>query len=125
MAQGDRSWGNKTALTDVTSIGATELFSESITIDTDWAAQVQVEIDASAAGDDFDIRIYTTLDAATEVWDNQPLIADRADTSNADPWRKTYVINGVYKIRFGFVRTAGAGTATAAIDYRKQRIANS
>lgn len=110
-------WGAKTNATQLTSIGATELFfNQTPTLNPGETAHVEVDFNPPASPTShLQVSVYGTLDAATENWDDTPLM--RFVIQNTpDPDKLSFLVSGIYKFRVGVVRSGGTDTTLVA-DY--------
>lgn len=115
------TWGSDTALTTQTAIdNATEEFIGTIDLATALSAHIQLEIDneSGSVTDAVIISVYATLDASTEVFDDEAYMTFSILPSGITLERHPLVVSGVYKFRIG-VLSAGATDAYAVGgDYR-------
>ncbi len=115
------TWGSDTALTTQTAIdNSTEEFLGIIDLASGLSAHVQLEIDneAGSVTDDLIVNIYTTLDAATEVWDDNPFMSFTITPAGVTLERQSFVVSGVYKFRIGCLSSGATDTYAAGGDYK-------
>ncbi len=113
------AWGAKTSATTLSSITSTEQFFDTlVSLNPGEEAHVQVAVDFPLnPADDAVFSVYSTLDTATETWDNVPVM--QFTVSNAlDPSQVSFLVRGVFKFRVG-VKNSGTETlASADLSYR-------
>ncbi len=115
------AWGADSALTTQSAIdNSTEEFLGTIDLAAGLQAQIQLEVDNEGASvvDDLIVSIYTTLDAASEVWDDEPFMRFQYTPSGIALERMTFVVSGIYKFRIGCLSSGATDTYTAGGDYR-------
>ncbi len=115
------TWGNDTALTSQTAINnTTEEFVGTIDLSTALSAHIQLEVDneGGSVTDAVIISIYATLDAASEVWDDQPYMTFSILPSGIALERHPIVVSGIYKFRIGALSAGSTDTYTVGGDYR-------
>ena len=114
-------WGSDTALTTQTAIdNSTEEFMGTIDLATALSAHVQLEIDneSGSVTDAVIISVYATLDASSEVFDNQAFMELRIVPSGIALERHPLVVLGVYKFRIGALSAGATDTYAVGGDYR-------
>lgn len=120
------TWGADTALTTQTAINNTVeefLHATGLGIDMSGAlsCHVQLEVDnehATTVTDDLLVAVYTTLDAATEVWDDAPFMSFVHTPAAVALERVPFIVSGVYKFRIGVLSSGSTNTYAAGGDYR-------
>ena len=115
------TWGADTALTTQTAIDNTvEEFLGTIDLAAGLQAHIQLEVDneSGSVTDDLIVNVYTTLDAAAEVWDDQPFMSFAITPSGIALERHAFVVSGVYKFRIGCLSSGAIDTYAAGGDYR-------
>ncbi len=116
------TWGSDTALTTQTAIdNSTEEFLGTIDLASGLSAHIQLEIDnedGSTVTDDLIVAIYTTLDASTEVWDDNPFMTFTITPAAVALERQSFVVSGVYKFRIGCLSSGATDTYAAGGDYK-------
>ncbi len=115
------AWGADTAMTQLTSITNIEqFFSTLVTLNPREIAHCQADINfVVTPTDDMILSVYTTLDAASEVWDDTPLLTFTID-KDTDPHQVSFVVGpGIYKFRIGVKASGATDTHTSAdLSYR-------
>ena len=107
------SWTTKVQIAEDLSVGGTELFSDAVTLKSDETAHVQVKGDFPVTpADNLEIRVYTTQDATSEVWDTTSFSDVVTLVNTTDPGYISVTVTGCYKFRLGFVRTGTTDTIT-------------
>ena len=119
------TWGADTALTTQTAINnTTEEFLHGaglgIDLSTGLSCHVQLEVDneSGSVTDDLIVAIYTTLDASSEVWDDEPFMKFSITPSGVALERHAFVVSGVYKFRIGCLSSGATDTYAAGGDFR-------
>ncbi len=119
------AWGADTALTTQTAINNTvEEFLHGaglgIDLSTGLQAHIQLEVDNESGSvvDDLIVSIYTSLDDASEVWDDAAFMQFTITPSGIALERHAFVVSGVYKFRIGVLSSGAADLYTAGGDYR-------
>ncbi len=116
------TWGADTALTTQTAIdNSTEEFLGTIDLAAGLQAHIQLEIDnehGSVVTDSLIVAIYTTLDASSEVWDDNPFFVVPITPAGIALERQSFVVSGVYKFRIGCLSSGATDTYAAGGDYR-------
>ncbi len=116
------TWGGDTALTTQTAIdNSTEEFLGTIDLSAGLLAHIQLEVDnehATTVTDDLLVAIYTTLDAASEVWDDVPFMSFSHTPATVTLERVSFDVSGVYKFRIGVLSSGATNTYAAGGDYR-------
>ena len=114
------AWGSKTSATQLTAITTTEkFFDQTPTLNPYEVAHVEVEANPPATPtDDLTVSVYGTLDAATESWDETPIMQFNIDKDLADPNKASFLVSGVYKFRVGVVVDGSTDTYVADMSYR-------
>lgn len=116
------AWGADTALTTQTAIdNSTEEFLGIIDLAAGLQAHVQLEVDnehADTVTDDLIVNVYTTLDASSEVWDDEPFMTFQITPAAVALERHSFVVSGVYKFRIGCLSSGTTNTYAAGGDYR-------
>lgn len=104
------AWGNKNQIATSASVAGTELFSSAVTLTPGELAHCEVEANPPATPtDDLLVRVYGTLDAATENWDDTPIFEFAID-KDTDPNKVSFIVSGLYKFRLGFIRDGTTDT---------------
>ena len=117
------AWGNKTQIANALSITATEVFSDSFTLNPGESAHVQVEADFPASPtDDLEVRLYGTLDESSENWDDTVLQYLGTLDKGTDPNAMSFIVSGIYKGRIGFKRSGSTDTITVNAWLRKDGV---
>lgn len=116
------TWGNDTAFS-VTQTGinnVTEEFLDTIDLSGALSAHIQLEIDNEGGSktDDVIISIYATLDATSEVFDDEPYMTFVIVPDGVALERHPLVVSGVFKFRIGALSTGGTDTYAVGGDYR-------
>ncbi len=114
-------WGADTALTTQTAINNTvEEFLGTIDLSTALQAHVQLEVDNESGSitDDLIVNIYSTLDATSEVFDDEPFMQFTITPSGIALERHAFVVSGIYKFRIGCLSSGATDVYTAGGDYR-------
>jgi hypothetical protein len=113
------SWTNKVKIADDLSVAGTELYSDAVELNSDETAHIQIVADFPAGPtDDLEVRVYTTLDASTETWDNTTFATAQTMDNGTDPNRFSITVTGIYKFRLGFVRSGSTDTITVNAWYK-------
>ena len=119
------TWGADTALTTQTAINnTTEEFLHGaglgIDLSTGLSCHVQLEVDneSGSVTDDLIVAVYTTLDASSEVWDDQSFFSFSVTPTGVALERIPFVVSGVYKFRIGCLSSGATDVYTAGGDYR-------
>ena len=115
------TWGSDTALTTQTAINnSSEEFIGIIALATGLSAHIQLEIDneSGSVTDAVIISIYATLDASSEVWDDQAYMTFSILPSGIALERHPLVVSGVYKFRIGALSAGATDTYAVGGDYR-------
>ena len=108
------AWGSKTTSTQLTSVTTEQLFSQTPTLSPGEPAHVEVEANFPASPtDNLVVAVYGTLDAATENWDDTPILEFEIDSAT-DPNKVAFLVRGVYKFRVGARRSGTTDTITSA-----------
>ncbi len=113
------AWGAKTSATQLVSITTEQFFDTLVSLNPGEEAHVQVAVDFPVTPtDDAVFSVYSTLDTATETWDNVPIM--QFTVSNAlDPSQVSFRVGGVFKFRVGVKRSGSTDTlASADLSYR-------
>jgi hypothetical protein len=106
------AWGTKTQIITAQSVAGTEVFSSWVELAPGELAVVQVKADFPVTPtDNLVVRIYGTLDATTEVSDNQAAAALTL-MNTSDPAYRSFPISGYRKFRLGVVRSGTTDTIT-------------
>lgn len=105
------AWGTRTQIATSLSVAGTELFSSDFTLNPGELAVVDILANFPASPtDNLTVSLYGTNDAAF-AGDELPLW--QMQISNAtDPSRIEVPVSGLYRVRFGFVRTGSTDTIT-------------
>ncbi len=115
------AWGNDTALTSQTAINnTTEEYIGTIDLSTSLSAHIQLEVDneGGSVTDAVIISIYATLDATSEVWDDEAYMTFSILPSGTALERHPIVVSGIYKFRIGALSAGSTDTYTVGGDYR-------
>ena len=115
------TWGSDTALTTQTAIdNSTEEYIGTIDLATSMSAHIQLEIDneGGSVTDAVIISIYATLDATSEVWDDQAYMTFTILPSGIALERHPLVVSGIYKFRIGVKSSGATDTYAVGGDYR-------
>lgn len=115
------AWSSKTQIATSLSAAGTEVYSNAVTMNPGATAVVQVDGNTNGTTDDLLVRVYSTLDASTETWDNTPVFR-YAMSKNLDPHYCSFVVTGLYKFRVGFVRSGSTDTWTVNAYYREDGV---
>lgn len=108
------AWGSKTTSTQLTSITTEQFFSQTPTLNPGETHHVEVEVNFPATPtDDAIVKVYGTLDASSENWDDTPIMQFRID-NGIDPNKLSFLISGIYKYRIGVQRSGSTDTLTSA-----------
>lgn len=113
------AWGSKTNATQLTTITTEQFFSTLITLNPGETAHVQVGCDFPATPtDNLIVALYGTLDAASEVWDTEPIVEYTLGNAVDQP-DLSFLVSGLYKFRVGVRRDGTTDTITSAdLSYR-------
>ena len=115
------TWGSDTALTTQTAIdNSTEEFLGTIDLAAGLQAHIQLEVDNESGSitDNLIVAIYSTLDATSEVWDDEPFMEFTIKPSGIALERHAFVVAGIYKFRIGCLSSGATDTYTAGGDYK-------
>ena len=115
------TWGADTALTTQTAIdNSTEEFLGTIDLASGLQAHIQLEVDNEGASvtDDLIVAVYSTLDASSEVFDDEPFMKFQYTPSGIALERVAFVVSGIYKFRIGCLSSGATDTYAAGGDYR-------
>lgn len=116
------AWGAKTQIITAASVAGTETFSDYVSLNPGEVAHVQVSADFPAGlNDDLEVRVYGTLDDATETSDNQTNVIGLILNVN-DPGIWSTIVSGFYKFRVGVVRSGSTDTITVDAYVRKDGV---
>lgn len=113
------SWGSKTNSTQLTSVTTEQFFSQTPQLAPNEMAHVEVQADPPATPtDDLLVKVYATLDDATENWDDTPIMEFTID-KDTDPNKVSFrVPPGVYKFRVGVQRDGSTDSYTVDMSHR-------
>ena len=115
------TWGSDTALTTQTGIdNVTEEFIGTIDLASGLSAHIQLEIDneGGSVTDAVIISVYATLDATSEVWDDQAYMTFTILPSSIALERHPLVVSGIYKFRIGVLSAGATDTYAVGGDYK-------
>ena len=115
------TWGSDTALTTQTAIdNATEEFIGTIALATALSAHIQLEIDneSGSVTDAVIISVYATLDATSEVFDDEPYMTFAITPDTVALERHPLVVSGIYRFRIGVKSSGATDTYAVGGDYR-------
>ena len=113
------SWTDKVTIASAVNVAGTEVFSDSVELNSDETAHVQVDVNFDGVPtDDLEVRVYTTLDASTEDWDLTTFATLQTVDKGTDPNRIGFTVTGVYKFRLGFIRSGSTDTHVVTASYR-------
>ena len=116
------AWGSKTQIATSSSADSTEIFSGAVTLNPGELAHVEVEANPPATPvDNLLVRVYGTLDAATENWDDTPIYEFAVDSS-IDPNKASFIVSGLYKFRLGLIVDGTTNTIVVDAWYRKDGV---
>jgi hypothetical protein len=116
------SWASKTQIATSVSVAGTEQYSSAFSLNSGETAHVQVKGDFPATPtDDLLIKVYGTLDDSSEEWDKAPIMQFRLD-KGTDPNVVSFLLQGFYKARLGFIRSGSTDTITTDAWIRKDGI---
>lgn len=116
------AWGVKTQIITAASVAGTETFSDWVSLAPGELAVVQVKADfPGTPTDNLVVRVYGTLDEATETSDNQTAMAMTL-MNTADPAYRSFPISGFRKFRLGVVRDGTTDTITVDAWVRKDGV---
>lgn len=117
------AWGSKSQIATSSSVAGTELFSSAVTLNPGELAHCEVEANFPATpSDDLLVRVYGTLDATSESWDETPIYEFAIDKDLADPNKASFIVSGLYKFRLGFIRDGTSDTIVTDAWYRKDGV---
>ena len=124
------AWGSKTTLGSQTAIdNTTEEFLPSagggVSLNPGETVHVQLEIDnehGSTVTDACEIRIYTSLDASTEDWDEVAWQAFTHKPATIAAEDYSFLISGVYRFRIGIKSAGATNTYTVSGNYRSNGV---
>lgn len=112
-------WGTKTKVANALNVAGTEQYSNAITLNPGESCDLQV-VPTFPGSDNLLVYLYTTLDDDTEQWDDVPLqYLGRIASSKA---ARSFVINGFYRGRIGFVREGSTDTIVVNAWMRKDGV---
>ncbi len=117
------AWGSKTSATQLTSITTEQFFNQTPTLTPGELLHCEVEYNpVGTPTDNLVVSIYGTLDAATENWDDTPIM--RFEIDNAiDPNKVSFTLSGIYKFRIGVKRSGSTDTITSAdFSFRRDNV---
>lgn len=119
------AWGSKTTLGSQTAINDTvEEFLPSagggIALNPGESALVQLEVDneSGTVTNGVIVAIYTTLDDATEDWDEHAFMEFEVVPDTVSAEDISFVVAGVYKFRIGLLAAAVTDDYTVGGNYR-------
>ena len=108
------AWSSKTTSTQLTNVTTEQFFSQTPTLNPGETAHIEVEYNPVATPtDNLVVAVYGTLDAATENWDETPILEFEIDNAT-DPNKASFLVSGVYKFRVGARRSGTTDTITSA-----------
>lgn len=113
------AWGSKQTATQLTGINATEQFFDVTPslLATD-SVHIQIESTGTPGGTDgLDIKVYSTLDDATEKWDTVPITSMQL-SDDSDGESVSIVLSGIYKFRVGVASSGATDTHVADLACR-------
>lgn len=123
------AWGSKTSLGSQTAIGTTEKFLPSagggVSINPGETIHIQLALDnehATTVTDAVEIRIYGTLDASTENWDEVAWQAFSHKPSAVTAEDYSFLISGIYRFRIGCKSAGSTDTYAVSGNYRSNGI---
>jgi hypothetical protein len=110
------AWGTKQSFTDQTAINNTvEEYLAAVTLNPRELCHVQLKLDnehASTVTDSLVVSVYTTLDTASEVWDNFPFMQFTIKPATINAEYFAFTVMGVRKFRIGGLSTGATNTYT-------------
>ena len=106
------SWGSKTQIETSAAVAGTELYSSSVSLNPGESSHIQVVGNSGGTTDSLEIKVYTTLDDATENWDTVPIYSFTLDCTDGNDNDVSFIVSDVYKFRIGFVRDGSTDTIT-------------
>ncbi len=108
------AWGAKTSATQLVNITTEQFFDQTPSLNPGESAHVQVQVDFPATPtDNAIVAVYTTLDTATEDWDEIPFLEFLIENSN-DLADVSFVVSDVFKFRVGVRRDGSTDTLVSA-----------
>ena len=110
------AWGADTSGgTTLSTITTVQYFDAPVTLNPGETAHCQVTVDFPTTPTDHAlVGVYTTLDATSEVWDNNAYQGPYLLPNSPDPGILSFTVRGVYKFRVGVQRTGSTNTLTSA-----------
>lgn len=119
------TWGAKTTLGSQTAINDTvEEFLPSagggVTLAAGMQAHVQLTIDntSGTVTNGVIISVYSTLDDASENWDEDPFMSFEYVPSGIAAEEVSFVVSGIYKFRIGALAAAATDDYDVSGNYR-------
>lgn len=106
------AWGSKTQIENAASVAGTELFSDKVSLDPGESSHCQVIGNSNGTTDNLIISVYATLDASTENYDTTPIYSFELDCTDGNDNDVSFIVQGVYAFRLGFVRSGSTDTIT-------------
>lgn len=111
-------WGSKNAATQLTSVTTEQFFDDTPQLDPNQIAHIEIEANPPASPtDDLLVKVYGTLDASSENWDDTPILEFRID-KDSDPNKVSFRVSGVYKFRVGVQRDGSTDSYTVDMNHR-------
>lgn len=119
------AWGSDTSLGSQTAIdNSTEEYLPSagggVTLNPGETCHVQLGIDneSGSVTDAVEIRVYTTLDATSEDWDEHAWQTFSVTPTAITEEDYSFLVSGVYKFRIGLLSAGATDTYTVNGNYR-------
>lgn len=117
-------WGSKNAATQLTSVTTEQFFDDTPQLDPNQIAHIEIIADIEIEEtppppptDDLLVKVYGTLDASSENWDDTPILEFRID-KDSDPNKVSFRVSGVYKFRVGVQRDGSTDSYTVDMAHR-------
>jgi len=113
------AWGAVDSSTQLTTIADTyQYFDDVITTTPAEVCHLQVDVNYAGTTDNMEVSIFSTLDDATENWDDTPVISFEM-ARGSDPEALSIVVTGLYRFRIGVQSTGATDDHTSAdLKYR-------
>jgi len=108
------AWDAVDSSTQLTTISDVyQYFDDVITTTPAELCHIQLDVNYAGSTDDMEVGIFSTLDASSENWDDNPVIGFEM-SRGSDPEALSFIVTGLYKFRVGVQSTGTTDDHTSA-----------
>jgi hypothetical protein len=115
-------WGSKVQIEIAADVAGTELFSDTVTLNSGELSQIQIKANSGGTTDSLVISIYASLDDDVATIDTVPTFSFVLDCTNGNDNIVSFFVSGPFAYRVGYVRDGSTDTIVTDAWVRKDGV---